>query len=326
MTSHGVWRLSVRLAAVILLLVGAAVAEAQQPARVPRIGVLTFTAMTAPLQEAFRQGLRDHGYVEGQNILVEWRAAEGQPERARALANELVQLNVDVIVANLTPAVQAAKDATRSIPIVMASAGDPVRTGFVASLAHPGGNITGLTGISAELSGKRLELLREMVPGLTRVGLLVNASNPFARSLMDETRAAAKAAGIFLAVVDVRSPQALDSALTGLAKERVSAVIVDAALTPWRAAQMVNQHRLPSISNLRGYVDAGGLMYHGARVADISRRAASYVDRILKGARPADLPVERPTTFELVINLKTARALGLAVPPALLLRADHVIE
>ena len=178
---------------VLLLLVAALVTEAQQQAgQVPRIGVLTFTQMTAALQEAFRQGLRDHGYVEGQNILVEWRAAEGRPDRAKALAVELVQLKVDVIVANLTPAVQAAKDATSTIPIVMASAGDPVGTGFVAPLARPGGNITGMTGISAELSGKRIELLRELIPGLTRVGLLVNASNPFAKSLVDETRVAAK--------------------------------------------------------------------------------------------------------------------------------------
>jgi len=310
-----------------MLLLSVAVAEAQpQGGKIPRIGVLTFTRMTTFLQEAFRQGLRDHGYVEGQNILVEWRAAEGQPERARALALELVQLKVDIIVANLTPAVQAAKDATRAIPIVMSAAGDPIRTGFVASLAHPGGNITGLTGISAELSGKRLELLRELVPGLRRVGLLVNASNPFARSLIDETQAAAKTTGVYLAVVDVRRPQDVDAALASLTKQRISAVIVDAALTSWRAAELVIQHRLPSISNQRDFVDSGGLLFHGAQFADLHRRAAGYVDKILRGAKPADLPVERPTKFELVINLKTSKALGLTIPPPLLLRADHVIE
>ena len=174
--------------------------DAQTASKVPRIGVLTFAEMTASLQEAFRRGLRDHGYVEGENILVEWRAADGRPDRAKTLAAELVELKVDVIVANLTPAVQAAKDATRMIPIVMASAGDPVATGFVASLAHPGGQITGMTGISAELAGKRVELLRELIPGLTRVGLLVNPTNPFAKSLVDETRAAAKRVAVQLSV------------------------------------------------------------------------------------------------------------------------------
>jgi putative tryptophan/tyrosine transport system substrate-binding protein len=315
------------LAAVTLLLSIVAVAGAQQQAgKMPRIGVLTFTRMTTSLQEAFRQGLRDHGYEEGQNILVEWRAAEGQPDRARTLAGELVQLKVDIIVANLTPAVQAAKDATRSIPIVMSAAGDPIRTGFVGSLAHPGGNITGLTGISAELSGKRLELLREIVPGLTRVGLLVNASNPFARSLIDETQAVAKTTGVYLTVVDVRRPQDVEAALARMAKERIGAVIVDAALTSWRAAEIVIQHRLPSVSNQRDFVDSGGLLFHGAQFADLHRRAASYVDKILKGAKPADLPVERPTKFELVINLKTAKTLGVTIPSQLLLRADQVIE
>ena len=311
----------------VSLLALALVAEAQpQPGKLPRIGVLTFTEMTPTLQDAFRQGLRDHGYVEGQNVLVEWRAAGGQPDRARTMARELVQLKVDVIVANLTPAVQAAKDATSAIPIVMAAAGDPVRTGFVTSLAHPGGNITGLTGISAELAGKRLELLREMVPGLTRVGLLVNASNPFARSLIDETQTAARTAGVHLALADVRRPQELEAAVAGMARQRVAAVIVDAALTSWRAAELVSQHRLPSVSNQRNFVDAGGLIFHGAQTADLHRRAAAYVDRILKGTKPAQLPVERPTKFELVINLKTARTLGLAIPPSLLVRADQVIE
>ena len=318
----------IRATALLLsLLALVLLAEAQpRPGTVPRIGVLTFTEMTPTLQDAFRQGLRDHGYVEGQNVLVEWRAAGGQPDRARAMAGELVQLKVDVIVANLTPAVQAAKDATSAIPIVMAAAGDPVRTGFVTSLAHPGGNITGLTGISAELAGKRLELLREMVPGLTRVGLLVNASNPFARGLIDETQTAARTAGVHLALADVRRPQELEAAVAGMAKQRVAAVIVDAALTPWRAAELVSQHRLPSVSNQRNFVDAGGLIFHGAQAADLHRRAAAYVDKILKGAKPAQLPVERPTRFELVINLKTARALGLAIPPSLLVRADQVIE
>jgi putative ABC transport system substrate-binding protein len=320
--------LGIRLAVVTSMLLAAATGvEAQQRARtLPRVGVLTFTEMSPTLQEAFRQGLRDHGYVEGQNIVVEWRAADGRPERAKALAAELVQLHVDIIVANLTPAVQAAKDATSTIPIVMASAGDPVGTGFVASLAHPGGNITGMTGISAELSGKRVELLRELVPGLTRVGLLVNPTNPFARPFVEETRVAAKRAGVQLRVVDVRLSQELDPALGALVKWRAGAVIVDGALTAWRAAELALQHRLPSLSNQRQFVDAGGLMSHGAQLANLHRRAASYVDRILKGASPASLPVERPTQFELVVNRKTATALGLIIPPAVLLRADQIID
>jgi putative ABC transport system substrate-binding protein len=308
------------------ILTASLAAWAQSVGKVPRIGVLTFTQMTDALQEAFRQGLRDHGYMEGQNILVEWRAAEGRSDRAKNLAVELVALKVDIIVANLTPAVQAAKDATRTIPIVMASAADPVGSGFVASLAHPGGSITGITGISAELAGKRIELLRDLIPGLTRVGLLVNPTNPFAMSLVDETRAAAKRAGVQLTVVDVRRSQAVDAAFSALTKQHAGAVIVDAALTAWRAADLAILHRLPSISNQRNFVDSGGLMSHGAQFVDVQRRAASYVDKILKGAKPADLPVEQPTKFELVINLKTAKALGLTIPPSLLQRADQVIE
>jgi putative ABC transport system substrate-binding protein len=312
---------------VLLSLVVPGVSEAQQQSeKLPRIGVLTFTQVTAGFQEPLRQGLRDHGYVEGQNILVEWRAAEGRPDRARALALELVQLKVDVIVANLTPAVQAAKEATSTIPIVMAAAGDPVGTGFVASLARPGGNITGMTGISAELAGKRIELLRELVPGLKQVGLLVNASNPFAKSLVGETRDAARRSGIQLHVVDVRRPQEVEAGLSALAKQRIGAVIVDAALTSWRAAELTLQHRLPSISNQRHFVDSGGLMFHGAEAADIQRRAASYVARILKGAKPAELPVEQPSRFELVINLNAAKSLGLTVPPSLMLQASEVIQ
>jgi len=316
-----------RLAAVLVLLLGGALpAEAQQPEPVRRVGVLTFTQLTPALQEPLRQGLRDQGYVEGQNLLIEWRAADGRPERAKALAQELVGLKVDVIVANLTPAVQAAKEATATIPIVMASAGDPVGTGFVKSLARPGGNITGLTGISAELAGKRIELLRALVPGLARVGLLLNGSNPFAKSLVTETRASAKRAGLELQIIDVRRGQDVDAALAGLTQQRTQAVIVDAALTTWRAAELARQHRLPSISNQRAFVEAGGLAFHGAEPSDVQRRAAIFVAKILKGASPAELPVEQPTRFELILNLRTAKALGLTVKPALLLQATQTIE
>jgi len=301
-------------------------AAAQGARKISRVGVLTFTETAPALQDAFRQGLRDLGYVDGETIVVEWRAAGGRPDRARALAQELVRQKVDVLVADLTPAVQAVKDATTTIPIVMASAGDPVKTGFVMSLARPGGNITGLTGISAELSGKRIELLRELLPGLTRAGLLVNATNPFVKSLIAETREAATAAHIHLVVLDVRRAEDLAPAFAELAKHRAGAVIVDAALTPWEAASLALRHRVPSISNSRRFAESGGLMSHAAFPDDIYRRAASYVDKILKGAEPANLPVERPTRFELVLNLKTARALGLTIPPSLLARADQVIE
>ncbi|HEU5192201.1 MAG TPA: ABC transporter substrate-binding protein [Methylomirabilota bacterium] len=311
---------------VSLLLAPALPAQAQQPVAARRVGVLTFTQLAPTLQEPLRQGLRDQGYVEGQNLLIEWRAADGRPERAKALAQELVGLKVDVIVANLTPAVQAAKEATATIPIVMASAGDPVGTGFVKSLARPGGNITGLTGISAELAGKRIELLRELVPGLTRVGLLLNGTNPFAKSLVSETRAAAKRAGLEIQIIDVRRAQDVDPALSGLTQRRAQAVIVDAALTTWRAAQLALQHRLPSISNQRAFVEAGGLAFHGAEPSDVQRRAAIFVAKILRGASPAELPVEQPTRFELILNLRTAKALGLTVKPALLLQATQTIE
>jgi len=311
------------------LLAAPLVAEAQQQAgKLPRIGVLTSGPMTAVLQEAFRQGLRDHGYVEGQNILVEWRAAEGGSDRANVLAVELVGLKVDVIVAIFTPAVRAAKDATSTIPIVMAPAGAPVVTGFVASLARPVGNITGLTGLDAELQGKRIELLRELIPGLTRVGLLINAADPFAKPFVDETQVAAKRTGVQIHIEDVRRPQEIDAAFAAMSKQRAGAVIVQGVLTAsaWQAGDLAVQHRLPSLSVTKQFVESGGLMSYSASLTDICRRAVSYVDRILKGAKPGDLAVEQPTRFELVINLRTAKALGLTIPQSLLLRADEVIQ
>ncbi len=287
-----------------------------------------FTPVTKAVQEAFRQGLRDHGYVEGQNVVVEWRSAEGRTDRANALAVELVRLKVAIIVAEFTPAVLAAKNATQTIPIVMAPAGDPVASGLVASLAHPGGNITGFSNIAAELSGKRLELLRELIPGLARVGLLIHGADPLDKAFVDETKTAAARAKLQLYVVGVPRPEDLDTALTAMTKEQVGAVIVQGNLpVPARQiAQLVGQHRLPSISLLPQFAESGGLMSYGPSLSDIQRRAASYVDKILKGAKPADLPVERPTKFELVVNRRTARTLGITVPPSLLLRADQVIE
>jgi len=294
----------------------------------PLIGVLMFLPLTKAAREEFRQGLRDHGYVERQNIVVEWRSAEGKTDRIDALAAELVRLKVAVIIAELTPAARAAKNATHTIPIVMASAGDPLAMGLVASLARPEGNVTGFTNMAAELSEKRLELLREVIPGLKRVGLLLHGADPLDGAFIERTRTAAAAGGIQLHVGRVSRPEELEPVVSAMAKERVGAVIVLANLpVPVRqAAQLALRYRLPSISLLNEFVETGGLMSYGASVSDIRRRTGSYVDRILKGAKPGDLPVEQPTKFELVINLKTAKALGLTIPPALLQRADQVIE
>jgi putative ABC transport system substrate-binding protein len=314
------------LAGGLLAAPGAVRAQSARP--VSRVGVLVFTPISEPVQEAFRRGLRDHGYVEAQNVHLEWRTAEGRPDRAKALAEELVRLEVDVIVATLTPAVQAARNATRTIPIVMAYAGDPVATGFVASLARPGGNITGLSARSAELAGKRIQLLREVVPGLSRLGLLINGADLFAKPFVEEIRTAARRIGLRLHTVDVRRAEEVEAAVVALAKGRADAVIVQGVLSApsWGAAELAMRHRLPSICAQRQFVESGGLMYYGANIADAHRQAAGYVARILGGARPGDLPVQQPTMFELAINLKTARALGLTLPPSLLQRADQVIE
>ena len=271
--------------------------------------------------------MRERGYVEGQNILVEWRSAEGSTDRANAIA-ELMRRKVNVIVAEFTPAVQAAKNATQTIPIVMASAGDPVVTGLVSSLARPGRNITGLSNIAGELSGKRFELLRDLIPGLTRVGLLIHGEDPLDTTFVAETRTAATKAGIQVQVTSVPKPQSLDTALSMMSAARVGALIVPANLpVPARdIAQAALRHRLPTISLLSQYPESGGLMSYGASLIDIRRRAIGYVDKILKGAKPAELPVERPTTFELVINRRTAQLLGLSVPPSVLLRADRVVD
>jgi putative ABC transport system substrate-binding protein len=310
------------------LLVAPTAARAQRAGPASRVGVLVFTSISEPVQEAFRQGLRDHGYVEARNVHLEWRAAEGRPDRAKAHAEELVRMEVDVIVATLTPAVQAARNATRTIPIVMAYAGDPVATGFVASLARPGGNITGLSATAVELSGKRIQLLREVVPTLSRLGLLINGADPFAKPFVEENRAAARRLGLRLHTVDVRRAEEVEAAMVAMAKERVGAVIVQGVLSApsWGAAELAVRHRLPAISPQRQFVESGGLMYYGANLAEAHRRAAGYVARILGGARPGDLPVQQPTTFELAINLKTARTLGVAIPASLLQRADQVIE
>ena len=302
------------------------VAAAQPAGKVPRIGVLVFTTVRS-YEPQFRQALREQGYVEGQNIVVEWRAADGRADRARLLADELVRLKVDVIVALTTAAVQAAKEATRTIPIVMVS-GEPVRTGLVTSLARPGGNVTGVSLLAAELSEKRIELLREILPGVTRLATLVNRASPFATPFVEESQAAARKAGVHLRVLDVRQPADVEVAFGTMVKERMGAVIVGSgvAAPEWRTQALALRHRIPAVYFQRQFAEAGGLASFGAHLADANRRAITFVDRILKGAKPADLPVEQPTKFELVINLKTARALGLTIPPSLLARADQVIE
>ena len=312
----------------LIAFVAAPFAVKAQSARLPRVGVLTLGNTTEAIREAFRLGLRDRGYVEGQNVLIEWRAAEGQADRANALALELVRQKVDVIVATPTQAVQAAKNATSTIPIVMAPAGDPVGTGFVASLSRPGGNITGLTTIIAELGPKLLELIRELRPALNRVAVLVDPANPIVKSIVEQIQAAAGNLGIRVQPVFLRRAEDLEEAFASMVKERAGAVIMQPLLATKRTAELALKHRLLSITTgiASSFPELGGLMSYGANSASMYRHSADYVDKILKGAKPADLPVEQPTICELVINRKTAKALGVTIPPSMLLRADRVIE
>jgi putative ABC transport system substrate-binding protein len=297
------------LSLALALLVAPHAAGAQQPKKVPRIGVLwTFSpTIASPFAEAFRQGLRGLGYVEGQNIALEQRWAEGRFDRLPSLAAELVRLNVDVIVTASTPAVQAAQQATRTIPIVMTLVSDPVASGLAASLARPGGNVTGLSLMQPEVTGKRLQLLKEVVPKVSRVAVLWNPSTSSLLPLLRETQAAARTLGVQLQVVEVRGPTELDSAFSAMTRDRARALVVlpDPIYQDRRGqiAALAAKSRLPAIFAWKEAVDAGGLMSYGASLPDIFRRAAVYVDKILKGAKPADLPVEQPTRFELVINL-----------------------
>jgi putative ABC transport system substrate-binding protein len=310
-------------------------AEAQQPTKVYRIGLLSPTFhLFAPNArvEAFRQGLRELGYVEGQNLVIESRYAEGRAERLPDLAAELVRLQVEVIVAGGSQAIRAAQHATRTIPIVMAGTSDAVAQGFIASLARPGGNITGLSDLSAELHGKRLELLKETVPQSARIAVLANPASPYYASRMHNMTVAAQTLGVQLHVVEVRRADELDTAVTAMSQARADALLVveDALVLSTslggRLADFAAKSRLPAMYGWREYVDAGGLMSYGPSFQDTYQRAATYVDKILKGATPADLPVEQPIKFELVIKLKTAQALGLTMPPSLLLQADEVIK
>ncbi len=306
-------------------------AVAQQPAKVPRIGILTLAvASSTPLFEAFRQGLREHGYVEGQNIAFEYRFAQGRADRLPTMAAELVSMKVDVIVTESVAAALAAKRATQTISIVMAISGDPVGAGLVASLPRPGGNVTGLSLLAPELSGKRLQLLTGAAPRTTRVAVIWNPVSPASAGYLRETEAAARSLGLQLQPVEVRSPTDLDAAFKAVARARPSALITLAdgmlADNRTRIVEFAVKRRLPGIFPHREWADAGGLMAYGPSFASNFRHAAIYVDKILKGAKPADLPVEQATRFELVVNLKTAKALGLTIPQTILIRADQVIQ
>ena len=320
------------LIAVVLLAFRVAV-EAQQPKKVPRIGYLSVSSPSAmsTRTEAFRQGLRELGYVEGKNIVIEWRSAEGKRDRLPSLAAELVRLKVDIIVTAGPPATRSAKEATVTIPIVFAQDGDPVASGFVASLARPGGNITGLSTLAPELSGKRLELLKEIVPRLSRVAVLGNSTNPANAQVLKETELAAGVFGVKLQYLDVLDPKDIETAFRAASKGRADAVLmtVSGGVVLSQRTQVVElaaKSRLPAVYIIREYVETGGLMSYGVSLIDLDRRAATYVDKILKGAKPADLPVEQPTKFEFIINLTAAKQIGLTIPPNVLVRADKVIK
>jgi len=307
-------------------------ADAQQAARLPRIGILPPGPISerAHLWEAFRQGLRDLGYVEGQNITLVFPSAEVRPERLPHLAAELVSLKVDVIVAAATVAVQAAKQATKTIPIVMPVSTDPVGNGLVANLARPGGNITGLSLLSSDLSGKRLELLKTVVPGVSRIAVLSNPTSLTAPLQMREVEVAAQALRVQLQSLEVRGPDDFERVFQAATQGRAGAPLAldDAFVFTHRAriARLAAKSRLPAMYGFREFVEVGGLMSYAANLVDMYRRAATYVDKILNGAKPGELPVEQPTKFELVINLKTAKALGLTIPQSVLSRADEVIQ
>jgi putative tryptophan/tyrosine transport system substrate-binding protein len=301
-------------------------AHAQQPAKIARIGILD----DAPMWQAFRQALRELGYVEGQNIAYEYRYGDGAPDRLATAMAELVRRPVDLIATYGTPATHAAKEATATIPIVMIGVGDPVRAGLVASLARPGGNITGNTVLSPDLGPKRLQILREAIANVTRVGYLANPDNASTLATLAELKHAAPAAGVALIPVEVRSVGDFDPAFAAMLRERPDALLVsnDAfhQLHIGRIIEFLAKNRLPGMFQAKENVAAGGFMAYGASLPDLFRRAASYVHRILQGTKPGDLPVESPAKFDLAVNLKTATALGIDSPPTLLARADEVIE
>jgi putative ABC transport system substrate-binding protein len=317
-----------------VLLAAPLAAGAQQAGKVYRIGILANVPLADPegarLWGAFIQGLRELGYVEGKNITIEWRFSGGKYERLPELAADLVRLKVDVIVAPATQNVAVAKQATGTIPIVMTGSGDPVGSGLVVSLARPGGNVTGLAVLSTEIVGKQLELLKEMVPKVSRVAILWNPTNPPHRRALEAAKIAAHSLGIQLDALEAQRPDDLERAFAAMTRERAGALLVlrDGMflLHSKRIVDLAAKSRLPAMSEGKDELANGGLMAYGPSLSESFRRAATYVDKILKGAKPADLPVEQPTKFELVINLKTAKALGLTIPQSLLARADEVIQ
>ncbi|MEO6163956.1 MAG: ABC transporter substrate-binding protein [Candidatus Binatia bacterium] len=317
---------------VALLLAGGVKSQAQQPKKVPRIGYLSGISLSANAAriEALKQGLRELGYVEGKNILIEWRSAEQKLDRLPALAAELVRLKVDLIVSSAPPTTRAAKKVTVTIPIVMAFDDDPVENGFVASLARPGGNITGLATLSPEIGGKQLELLKEIIPKLSRLAVFGNSTLPQNVQAVKEIELVAKALGLKVQYLDVQNPKGIETAFRAAIKGRAGAILVlgNPILNSQRTqvVELAVKSRLPATYIRPEYVEDGGLMTYGVNMTDLFYRAATYVDKILKGAKPADLPVEQPIKFEFIVNLKAAKAIGLTIPPNVLVRATKVIK
>ena len=322
-------RLVICLLPTVLLLNVSSVA-ARQTKKVPRIGYLDTGSRSSAVVEAFQQGLRDLGYIEGQNITIEYRSTTGMAERLPNLAAELVQLKIDIIVVSGSPSTQAAKNATKRIPIVMTSVTDPVGIGLVASLAHPGGNVTGLSNVGSDLGGNQLELLKEAFPKVSRVAVLWDSASRGNALWLGEMRVAAQALRITLQPLEVHDPNDFEPAFSAIEKEHASALsaLRNAVTNNYRPriVDFVAKSKLPAMYPDREFVEVGGLMSYGPNFADLFRRAATYVDKILKGAKPSDLPVEQPTKFELVINLKTAKQIGLTIPQSVLFRADKVIK
>ncbi len=320
------------LALIAMLFVLCISAQAQQPNKVPRIGFLAVPPLSAlaARTDAFRQGLRELGYVEGKNIVIEWRYGDGKLDRLPALAAELVRLNVDIIITAGPADTRAAKQAARTIPIVMAQDTDPIGNGFILSLARPGGNITGLATLSPELGGKQLELLKEVVPKLSRVAVMGSSKIPGSAQALKETEAAAAALGVQLLYFDIGTANDIESAFKSISQARTDALLVLGSpilnTKRTRVTEFAVRKRLPATYTRPEFIDAGGLMTYGANYNELYRRAATYVDKILKGAKPADLPVEQPKKCELIINLKAAKQIGLTIPPNVLARADRVIK
>lgn len=296
-----------------------------QPARIPVLGIL-LVGNREPFTRLFGDGLREAGLIEGQNIRIETRSAAGDLRELPRLAAELVAMKVDVLVASETPAAQAAKGATSEIPIVMAPSGDPVGTGLIASLSRPGGNVTGLSAATAELAGKSLELIREMLPASRRVAALADPSNAFTKPFLEQIHQAARNTGLEVDVVMAGTAAELASRFADMSSRQIDAIVVQPTLPRGPILELIKKHGIPSVSGNRAFADGGGLLSYAASLPDRYSNAASYVDRILKGAKPADLPVRQPTKFELVVNLRTAKELGLQIPATLLSRADDVIE